>query len=331
MEKILGIGNALVDVMTIIDNDIVLEKFALPKGSMQIVDKNKSELVKSGTKDLKRSLASGGSAANTIHGLAMLGLETGYIGSIGKDDIGDFFERDLKNAHINTFLLRRDSPTGTAIALVSPDSERTFATHLGAAVEMEAADLNPDDFRNFQILYIEGYQITNKPLVVKACQIAKENNMKIALDLASYNVVEAFLSDFKEIIEKYVDIVFANEEEAKSFTGMAPEDSLNSISKLCEVAVVKVGSEGSWIKRGEEVVRIGTPKVKVKDTTGAGDLYASGFLYGYSKNQNLELCGQYGSILAGNVIEIVGARMSQDRWDKIRKSISKIESSEIAD
>jgi sugar/nucleoside kinase (ribokinase family) len=244
MKQILGIGNALVDVMTIINDDNILRKFSLPKGSMQLVDMEKSLLVKAETVNLKRSFASGGSAANTIHGLAMLGVNTGFIGSVGKDDTGDFFENDLKTAGVKTFLSRRNSITGTAVALVSPDSERTFATHLGAAVELEAHDLDASSFRDYDILYLEGYLIFNKPLVERACILAKENKMKIALDLASYNVVDAKLGDFKEIIEKYVDIVFANEDEAKSFTGLNPYEALSTISQLCDVVVIKVGKEG---------------------------------------------------------------------------------------
>ena len=148
--------------------------------------------------------------------------------------------------------------------------------------------------------------------------------MKIALDLASYNVVEANLSDFKEIVEKYVDILFANEDEAKAYTGLEPEGALDVISKICEVAVVKVGSEGSWIKRGLEIIKIGTADVNVRDTTGAGDLYAAGFLYGYSIDKNLEVCGQYGSIMAGKVIEILGARMDDSKWQEIKALIAEI-------
>jgi sugar/nucleoside kinase (ribokinase family) len=325
MKKILGIGNALVDIMTLIDDDSVLDKFNLPKGSMQLVDVATSEKVKSGTISCSKSLASGGSAANTIHGLAMLGAETGFLGSIGKDELGDFFENDMKDADIKTFLIRRESSTGTAVALISPDSERTFATHLGAAVELNADDLKKEYFTGYDIMYIEGYLIFNKPLVEAACLLAKENNMKIALDLASYNVVDARLNDFKEITEKYVDIIFANEEEAKSFTGMEPEQALRVISDLCEIAVIKVGSEGSWIKRGEEVIKVGTTQVTLKDTTGAGDLYAAGFLYGYSHGKELDVCGQYGSLLAGKVIEILGARMAAHLWIDIRNVITEIE------
>jgi sugar/nucleoside kinase (ribokinase family) len=156
MKRILGIGNALVDVMTQIDNDNVLKEFSLPKGSMQLVDHVKSAEVKAGTEMFKRSLASGGSAANTIHGLGMLGLKAGFIGSVGKDEMGDFFERDMKAAGVNTILMRRESFTGTAVALISPDSERTFATHLGAATELLANDLKTEHFDGYDILYLEG-------------------------------------------------------------------------------------------------------------------------------------------------------------------------------
>src|SRR5512133_85037 len=159
MMNILGIGNALVDVMTLIDNDNILEKFSLPKGSMQLVDGEISAMIKSGTSGFSRNLVSGGSAANTIHGLAMLGVNTGFIGSIGKDDTGDFFENDMKNAGVRTFLTRRDSVTGTAIAIISPGSERTFATHLGAAVELDYTDLSNEYFKDYDILYMEGYLI----------------------------------------------------------------------------------------------------------------------------------------------------------------------------
>jgi len=324
MKKILGIGNALVDVMTMINDDAILSKFDLPKGSMSLVDKTKSDLVKTGTAKFKRTMTSGGSAANTVHGIAMMGTKTGFIGSIGKDDIGDFFEKDMQNAGITTMLIRRTTETGTAVALISADTERTFATHLGAAVELVATDLVPEYFDGYDVLYMEGYLITNKPLVEAACRMAKERNMKIAIDLASYNVVTAFLKDFREIIEKYVDIVFANEEEAKSFTGKDPEEALHDISEICEIAVVKAGKEGSWIKRGDEIIRVGTGKVRVRDTTGAGDLYASGFLFGYANDLDLGTCGAIGSLLAGKVIGKIGARMDKAEFKELISTVKDI-------
>jgi len=324
MKKILGIGNALVDVVTMIDNESLLDKFALPKGSMQLVDGDKSALIKSGTEGFQRTYAPGGSAANTIHGLAMLGTGAGFIGSVGKDETGDIFENDFKKAGVKTMLLRRDIPTGTSVSLVTPDTERTMATHLGAAVELHSGDLRKEYFGGFDILYMEGYLIIEKDLVLKASKLAKEAGMKIALDLSSYNVVETNLGVFREVIANYVDILFANAEEAKAFTGMESETALYRLSELCEIAVVKTGADGSMVKRGEEVVKIGTLPVKPVDTTGAGDAYASGFLYGIANGEPLENCGLYGAVLAGYAIESSGARIAGSKWKEIRKKISEI-------
>ena len=308
MKQILGIGNALVDVMTIIPDDSVLKKFELPRGSMQLVDATKSQLIKEGTSGYKRSLASGGSAANTIHGLAMLKATAGFIGSVGNDETGDFFEKDMKSAGAETILFRRSSVTGTAVALISTDSERTFATHLGAAVELGPDDLKMEQFKPYSILYLEGYLINDKSLVEKACTLAKENNMEIALDLASFNVVEAKLDDFKDILGKYVDIVFANEEEAMAYTGMEPEPALKKIGLQCKIAVVKTGKKGSLIMRGQELINIGSLEVESLDTTGAGDLYAAGFMFGLATGRDLATCARLGSLGASEVITQVGPR-----------------------
>jgi len=322
MKKILGIGNALVDVMTQITDDKLLEKFSLPRGSMQLVDEKRSNLIKSETVNFKRTFSPGGSAANTIHGLAMLGAGTGFIGSIGKDETGDIFEAEMKRAGVKTFLSRRDSITGTAIALITRDKERTFATHLGAAVELDAKDLDPDFFNGFDIFYLEGYLINNLPLVESACKIAREKNMTIALDLSSYNVVEAYLNDFKKIVGNYVDVIFANEDEARVFTGLAPEEAVKKLSEYCSISVVKIGPAGSWLKKGEELIKVDSMPVRCLDTTGAGDLYASGFLYAYANDLDLEKCGILGSMLAGNVIEVVGAKIKEDKWLVIKKYVS---------
>jgi sugar/nucleoside kinase (ribokinase family) len=324
MKKILGIGNALVDVMTMIDDDRILGEFSLPKGSMTLVDSKKSALVKQKTTNLKKSFTSGGSAANTIHGLGMLGVDSGFIGSVGKDETGDLFENDMKRAGVQNILIRRESVTGTAVALISPDTQRTFATHLGAAIELEADDLKEEFFKPYDILYFEGYLIINKPLVLEACKLAKQNNMEIAVDLASYNVVEANKDNFIEIIKEYVDIVFANEDEARMLTGLESDKALQEIGSMCRVAVVKTGAVGSLVRRGEEIVKVGTLPIDCVDTTGAGDLYASGFLYGYANDMELDKCGAIGALLAGNVIEQVGARIPDGKWPEIKNLISEI-------
>lgn len=325
MKKIIGIGNALVDIMAMIDDDGMLDSFSLPKGSMQLVDRQQSESIKKEIESLITTETSGGSAANTMHGLAMLGADAGFIGSIGKDRTGDLFEDDMKRAGVKTHLLRRDYVTGTAVTLISPDKERTFATHLGAAVEMKDIDISEDMFKGYDILYLEGYQIIDRVLVEKVCRLAKENKMEIAIDLASYNVVEDNRDTFLMIIEKYCDIVFANKEEARSLTGLDSQEALEEISKISATAVVKVGEEGSWLKsKGEEVIRISPLPVDCCDTTGAGDMYAAGFLYGYANGWSPQKSGALSSLLAGKVIENVGARIEKQKWPEIIKGISQM-------
>ncbi len=324
MKRILGIGNALVDILITVEDEKMLRKYHLPKGSMQLVDNEKSKRIKKGTEKLARTMSSGGSAANTIHGLAMMGADTGFIGSIGRDETGDFFEKDMKNAGVNTLLIRRDSPTGTAIDLISPDSERTFATHLGAATELTADDLKPMLFDGYDILYLEGYLINDFHLIETACRFAKEKKIIVALDLASYNVVESNLESFKKILDEYVDILFANEQEAKALTGKDPEEALSLMSEKSEVVALKMGPEGSLLKKGEDIVRISSLPVECKDTTGAGDLYAAGFLYGFAKELDLDKCGLIASLMAGSVIEIVGARMDSLKFAEIKNRIKEI-------
>lgn len=325
MKKILGIGNALVDVMTVVPDESLLSQFSLPKGSMTMVDETRSAHIKHEIKSLNKTLASGGSAGNTIYGLGVMGVHSSFIGKVGRDELGNFYEKDMVDAGISPVLMRSPiSPTGTAVALVTPDSERTFATHLGAATELSADELTVTYFKGYNILYVEGYLIYNLPLVEKAFRIAKENRMCIALDLASFNVVNEKLAEFDRLVTEYVDIVFANEEEARSFTGLGPVEALEAISAKCKIAVVKTGPDGSWIKRGDEILKVDALRVNAVDTTGAGDLYAAGFLYGFSHGFGLEKCGLFGSILAGKVIEVIGARMPEEKWAEAKKLIQEI-------
>ena len=319
MKRVIGIGNALVDIMVPLADEGLLNTFSLPKGSMQLVDTLTSERVKAGTSGMGNTISAGGSVANTIHALGVLGSQPGYIGSVGSDSTGEFFAGELRSAGVDPVLFMRESATGTAVALVTPDSERTFATHLGAAVELNADELSEELFRGYDILYLEGYLIINFELTLKACQLAKALGMEVAIDLASYNVVDDNRDRFQQIVTDYVDIIFANEEEAKALTGRDADEAAAIISETCDVVIVKTGSRGSVIRRGDEMVRVNVIPVTPVDTTGAGDMYAAGFLYGYSKGETLDRCGVFGTILAGNVIEVMGAKHPDSRWDSIKE------------
>ena len=321
-KSVIGIGSALVDILTRIDNDSILEELNIPKGSMQLVDEQSSAIIESKLNQHKSSMAPGGSAANTIHALAKMGIETGFVSFVGKDEIGKFFEDSMNSVGAKTLLFHSDSVSGTARTIISADGERTFATNLGASMEMNESIITPELFRNWDYCYLEGYLIANRPLFKKAIFTAKECGCKVILDLASFNVVEDNRDFLNEILSK-IDIVFANEEEAKALTQMSAKESLHHIAKNTEIAVVKIGKKGSLIKRGEEVVQIDCNKIDVVDTTGAGDMYAAGFLYGLINNYDLERCGVIGNHLAESIIQVIGAKMDENRWDTFR-NIAKI-------
>lgn len=325
MKKVIGLGNALVDIMTKIDTDAFLNEQKLPKGSMQLVDQEVSNQVLHAAEKFSREQTSGGSAANTIHGLAKLGIESAFVGVVGDDELGNFFASDLRGNNIYDKLTISKTETGRAVALVSPDSERTFAVYLGAAIEMTPEMITPETFDGYDILHIEGYLVQNHALVEKALATAKGKGLQVSLDLASYNVVDDNRKFLIDIIKKYVDIVFANEEESKSLTGKEPREALYDIAEMCEIAVVKLGKEGSLIRSAEQDYMAGVIDVNPIDTTGAGDLYASGFLYGLIKGYSFEKCAIIGAILSGLVIELIGAKLNEEGWNKALEMIRSAE------
>lgn len=322
MTKVLGIGNALVDALIKLENDLLIEELGFPRGSMQLVDANTSAMITKKSQHLDKEMASGGSAANTVHGLARLGVETAFIGTIGKDETGRFFQDDLEKSKIKPLLKISDSPSGIANTMISKDGERTFGTFLGAAIELSGNDLSLDQFHGHRILHVEGYLVQNHELLERILVLAKQAGLKVSLDMASFNVVEDNLDFLKEMVTKYVDIVFANEEEAKAFTGQEPEEALKTIAKQTEIAVVKIGSEGSMILVNGQRTDVDAIATKVLDTTGAGDLFAAGFLYGLIHDLGMEKSGKIGSLLASCVIEKYGAKISETGWKKIEEEIA---------
>jgi sugar/nucleoside kinase (ribokinase family) len=323
-KSIIGIGNALMDVVVKLTDDSLLQKNNLPKGSMTLVDANLSESINRQTEGLEKIFAPGGSVANTIDGLAHLGANAAFIGKVGNDEMGNSYHDGLLEIGAKPLLFKSANPTGVAMALVSPDSERTFGTYLGAAIELSPDDLSPELFSGYNIVYIEGYLVQNHDLVTRAAQLAKDSGLTIALDLASYNVVEANLEFLKEILTNYVDIIFANEEEAKAFTGKAPREAVSELGNLCPVAVVKTGPKGSFICSDHKIIQIDAIQANCIDTTGAGDLYAAGFLYGYSFGLPLVTCGNIASILASRVITLYGARMNDTMWNEIDNQLDEL-------
>lgn len=321
MKKILGMGNALVDILVKLPDESILSSLGLAKGSMQLVDLDFSDNVIKTVESFNSSLMSGGSASNTVHGLARLGVQCSFTGKISNDFFGDVFLKDLEKHLIKPQLFYGDGVTGRAVALITPDSERTFATHLGCAWTLSAEEITPDFFKGSDLLHIEGYLVQNHELIEKSLATAKGSGLVTSLDLASYNIVHENIDFLHEVAKKYVDIIFANEEEATAFTGLDPSESVKKLSEMCYTAVVKTGAKGSLVRCGKEVCSVESYKVSPVDTTGAGDLYASGFLFGLINKWPLIKCADAGSLLASKVIEHIGAKIPDNEWPGILKKL----------
>ena len=326
MKSILGIGNALTDILAVLPDDSLLNTFHLPKGSMQHVDMETGDGIWAVLKPLGVKYVAGGSAANTITCTAILGMPSGFIGKIGDDELGELFKSDQEQYGVKTTLLKSPHSSGRSMVFVSGgNAERTFAVYLGAALDLVPEDLKPEWFEGYDYFHIEGYLVQNQGLVRRAVEYARRAGCIISIDMASYNVVESNQAFLHDIVEKYVDIVFANETESKSFTKLDdPRAALDEIAKMCDIAVVKVGKDGSMIKSGDEYHFIEAWPADTIDATGAGDTYAAGFLYAHSLGLPLEICGDAGSIIAAKVVEVIGTKIDIPRWKVAKRELREL-------
>ncbi len=323
MKSILGIGNALTDILAILPDSSLLERFHLPPGSMQHVDMETGDEIWNMLRPLGVHYVAGGSAANTITCTSILGMPSGYIGKIGDDELGLLFKSDEEQYGVKCTLLKGTHSSGRSMVFVTEaNAERTFAVYLGAALELVPEDLKPEYFEGYDYFHIEGYLVQNQALIRKAVQMAKEAGCTISIDMASYNVVESNNAFLHDLVGKYVDIVFANETESKAYTKISdPRLALDEIARQCHIAVVKIGKNGSWVKSGDEVHFIESWPGTAVDATGAGDTYAAGFLYAHSLGLPLKACGETGSIIAAKVVEVIGTKIDIPRWKTAKAEI----------
>lgn len=327
--RIVGLGNALTDVLARLNTDACFQEIGLLKGGMQLIDEEKLLKIMSIFEELETTLASGGSAANAVSGVTRMGIEGGFVGKVGRDAYARFFREDMERNGVKTTLIECDQASGCAMTMITPDGERTFGTFLGAASTLRADELLPEMFAGYDILHIEGYLVQDEALILRAVQLAKELGLQVSFDMASYNVVKENYAIIRNLVENYVDILFANEEEAMAYVGEEPRKAAEILSQSCKIAVVKCGAHGSFVGRAGEIVEVpATPELRV-DSTGAGDLYASGFLYGLSQNCSLKVCGEIGSLLAGRVIKVIGTKMSDEIWAEIKLKVSSMVADDV--
>ena len=322
MKSILGIGNALTDILAVLPDDTLLKKFHLPLGSMQHVDMETGDRIWEELKQYGVKYVPGGSAANTITCTAIFGMESGFLGKIGNDDLGNLFKSTMEQYGVKAQMLYSEKSSGRCMVFITgANAERTFADYMGATLELGPEDLDASFFEGYDYFHIEGYLVQNQELISKAARLAKAAGCIISIDMASYNVVESNDAFFHNLVENYVDIVFANESEAKAFTKMEPRDAIDELARHCSIAVVKVGKAGSMVKSGDEYYFIEPWPANPIDATGAGDTYAVGFLYAHSLGMPLLVCGQIGSIIAAKVVEVIGTKIDIPRWREAKDEI----------
>jgi len=319
---VFGIGSAIMDFFIQVESNELIE-LNLKKGQFHLIDEIQSKKILEKIKHAEMKTAPGGSSANTLYGVALLGGKVVFCGKVGNDEHGDIYEQKIAGENAKSAITRIEGhSTGHAITFITPDAERTFAVHLGAAIKLEKIDIFYEDLKNSKFLHIEGYQLEDPKLrevSLAAMQFARTNGIKVSIDLGDPGIVARNNKDIRMMIRNYAHIVFANEEEAKALTEKEPKEALDLISEMADIAVVKLGKDGSLIKQKEKIYEIVPHTVKSIDSTGAGDMYAAGFLYGLTHNYTLKQCGNIGSFLAAKVVEQIGARLDSVDKEEVEK------------
>lgn len=319
--QVTGVGSALVD-MLIHEDDMFLQKTGAVKGGMVYVEKEAIDRAVS-LSSTGYSVVAGGSACNTIIGIGRLGAPARFVGKSGSGPLSEFFENTLKAHHVEPFLFKSPLPTGRVLSIVTPDAQRSMLTFLGASAEASPDDISEECFRGSVIVHVEGYLLFNKDLILSVFNAARQAGAYISLDLASFTVVEQSKDFLMELVEKFVDILIANEDESRAFTGYADErEAMKLLSEKSEIAVIKLGERGSLVSKAGETIRV-APKgeAAIVDTTGAGDLWASGFLFGLVNGYPLQKCGEIASICGYEVCRVMGAKIPDEGWRRIRQFI----------
>ncbi len=320
---VFGLGNPFMDVLIKAEDD-ELKRINLKKGMIRFVNQQEVLAIHNMFSHKVISYEPGGSVANTISIIAKLGGRTFFTGKAGNDELAVRYIEAMKQLNVDIELPKSRLLTARALTFITPDSERSFIDYLGAAKDFEVKDLNKDALRLSKFFHISAYFLEEKKLRESAeygMQIARANNVKISLDCGDALLIRRIKDEILRIIEKYADIVFANAEEAKALSNLNnPEEALNFLSEKCQIAVVKLGSKGSLIKNNNKVYKIKALKVKAVDSTGAGDAYAGGMLFGLSRGLSIEKAAKIATFLGGKVVETFGARLKEINYEEVMKN-----------
>jgi sugar/nucleoside kinase (ribokinase family) len=312
-----GVGAALMD-MLLEENDAFLGKLGAEKGGMTLVEAPVIRTALEGATGGVKT-APGGSASNTLVGIGNLGGRARMIGRVGQDALGESFRNGLRLAGVEERVrISDDASTGHVLSVVTPDTQRTMFTFLGASSALHPGDIGDADFEDANLVHLEGYLLFNRPVVEKVLELARKHQARVSLDLGSFQVVQIMREYLDELFAKRsIDIVLANEDEAHAYTGLGESDSLEAFAGKADLAVVKRGKHGALIGQGKDRLDVLAHTVKALDTTGAGDLWASGFLYGVNHGLGLESAANLGSKIGSEVVQVLGAVIPPEGWGRV--------------
>jgi sugar/nucleoside kinase (ribokinase family) len=320
-KTVVGVGSALIDILAH-EDDAFLERAGAAKGGMTYVDKAAIDRT---VQMVSREpvIVPGGSACNTMVGIGQLGGQARFVGKCGNGRMGRLFRTGLEQRRVEPQLFNSDSHTGRVLSIITPDAQRSMLTYLGASAEALPEEMAAAPLGDAAIVHIEGYLLFNRALMLSVLQAAQKAGAKVSLDLASFNVVEEARDILPDLIAQYVDILIANEDESFAYTGTRDETmALERLGRNVDLAVLKLGARGSRIAHKEEHLPVRSyGDGAAVDTTGAGDLWAAGFLFGLVNHLPLDLCGDLGSRCGGAVCQVIGADIPEAQWASIRKDV----------
>ena len=316
--NVFGIGNALVDCVYMV-NDKFLDDNKIEKGLMTLVDEEKQKSIIKKIKKFDSVIQSGGSVTNSVYTLSQLG-GSGYVSVlVAKDEFGKIYLSDLKNSNVSTGgseFTTGDGMTGTCLVLTTPDAERTMNTCLSISSNFSIKNIDLNDLKNSEYLYIEGYLVTSESAmeaVNQSIEFSVKNDVKIALTFSDLAMVKYFKDNFKSILNRKVDLLFCNEDEAKTFSeSNSLNDSINYLGQLSSTLVITLGKNGSLIYKNGKKIKIEPYPTKAIDTVGAGDTFAGAFLYGITNGLSLKKSGDLASLLSSKVVSKIGPRLEKD-------------------
>jgi sugar/nucleoside kinase (ribokinase family) len=320
--QVLGIGTACMDLVIPVEDEF-LQHVPGKKGGAQQIDFETMQTIiaKSGTQP---QIATGGSCANAIKSLAKLGESCALLGKIGQDEMGVQFAHYMYQAGVIPLFIPGQSPTARVLCLVTPDGQRTMRFFEGCSPEMTESQLHLDYFQRSALIHLEGYALRNKGLIQKSIELAKQAHVKVSLDLASFEIVQQFKKEIWELLP-LVDILFGNEDEIRTLTEADSQDGCALLRKTCPLVVVLIGKEGCLVGSSEGVFHSPGFPVHAVDSTGAGDFFASGFLYGYLRGYPLATCARFGNLLGSRIVQVFGAELPESEWEEIRTILAKEE------